>query len=565
MARGANPLLWREGMKQPIPPTGPACRLVPASYLVLLFWCAVRVATAGGVEGENAAVPLRAAFAVMYRPGPEDKLAWHPKPEAWPKDLHQLVPDYLEDAAILSLPPDTDMATRNGRPLFSFKGADVCESMGCGVPQVRVFIRIWSDGLFDEAHGSIGGFADGHAAWIPEQKGALPVALGERIEALIDRTKIVASALHRYALDHGQDFTTVIPPWLVMKTYLRKNRAPPSVCLVPSVAAVCRANREAVTVHLERAAAAKGCDFALDWKNRVVGELSHLSGMGVAWTNALCYGKYLEAIGDSSEAIEVYSNLFRASRHLIHDEIVMSSVIGIHIERSAVQALTALAVRHEDIVVPRKVANALKSLRKLKPRWDPVHIYVAAFKVKARFWKVVTHGDGAPELTEEDRRYVKRLFLDDRHLRDMRAHAKRMVSTLRLRPDKAYPRIKQLRHQALWSAVDGLAGVYGILVKVKAELGASQILVASLLHKIQKGTYPRRLSDMAYLFPDGIPRNPWNGQDYRYSSSDTDSVVTIFSPLDHRARSPVMSVSAFQRREGEFIRLGLEDKIRNDR
>ncbi len=548
-------------------------------HLVLLLCGLIRAESSGELADTNAAVHLRAAFAAMYVPTDVDSHVWQLKPDAWPQSLKQLVPQYLDDDALLTPPSGSGTRSPDGNGVFGYWGDEIGANPLSQTPHELNLFSLSDPTRESRVQWYIKGYADGHVEWAPYYR--KPVSPGTRrvVAALMRRARTVAVALHGYARDHGQDFTVRLSPWSVMKDYLSVGRASPSVALHPQVARVCVGNTEAVDWHLKRAAAAPTCDFGTGreqcptgfpehvWRTarlRVVGVPEYICRMQQLRVNAICYGKRLESAGDPAAAIHVYNHLFRAARRLVHEDVFDAWLAGLFAEMHAVHALAACAVRNDGVAeVAHAVLASLRTLRDAEPKRELSRLCLASFRADALLWQALREGTDVGPLTAERRRDIERLFSDPRDLRESAACVKRKASLMALPPSEAFPRLqKQRRRHLCFGACRHVSLTYERFIEADAELGASLVLVAAMLHKAESGAHPEVTRDLHPLFPEGFPRNPWSDRDYSYTLGRDGPTVTYVSPTQHFRRIPIFGVAGIRRREVEFTRLGLSDKIK---
>ncbi|MEW6357210.1 MAG: hypothetical protein AB1696_12850 [Planctomycetota bacterium] len=490
-------------------------------------------------QTDNAALQYWFAFYFMYDES-TDRGELTVGAEAWPSNLSELYPLYVNDPSLFFVTPGDvpkGILPHQIEQETHFKYSPSVLRRKSRPSEVCV-LRTKRDDYFGPVRGNIEGYADGHVEWKPRNReDGRPdaAALG------MDHARQLLAAMQRYEDDRRAKLQ-LRDPWSFICEELNAGTVPVAEARKPEIRPICEKNKRAVTEYLRKGASMTRCDFGLDYSRGLLMLLPHLAKTRQLARNAIAYGKLLEAERMPRQAVEVYCDVLTMGHHVAQDRLLVSALVGCDIAGTASAALRQL-LAHDP---PADACQA--ALARLSAMPDPYIELGPCFLLEAQLIRPMLFAAFAkepnPTVTKEDREEIRRLFKhdpattppgvnldDDEKMKEVvktsyQAYLERMemaaeivgepyptaVATLReMRKeidDSANPLIKAL--------VPDLVRMVTIAAQAQTRVRAAAILAAAALHRAKTRKYPETLDALKPYFPQGIPLDPMADKEFAY-------------------------------------------------
>ena len=307
---------------------------------------------------------------------------------------------------------------------------------------------------------------------------------------------------------------------------------------------------------LHQSAAKPKCQFGIDMSKYPAVDLSVLAPLRQMAKKTFLVALACERDADNLGAAEIYADLVTMGDHIAQEHVLIAGMTGVAIQRIAMEGTEGLLARSPS----RDAAACIEQRLSTLPPWAPR--LASACQSEAVAYGLWLQANPAEPLVSS----LTNLPADATP--EQRAAC--VAAAAGIYRDQT-ERWSKLLSQPYWQAREALVneearvdeligkaaadpaqfGAYGILriapsgkniakfaVLADARIAMTRIVCAATMHLTDKGAYPADILALAPYFPDGLPKDPFTGENFIYSLKDGLPQIIAAAPKELTANAP---------------------------
>jgi len=288
---------------------------------------------------------------------------------------------------------------------------------------------------------------------------------------------------------------------------------------------------------LHRGAQKSRCAFDVDYSDGPVTPLLHLPEILHLARRCVAAAKFAEFNGDPNEAAQIYADLMRMGQHVGQDPIMIGGAVGDSTQREVSEEIEGLLSREPP---PEAARTLFATLQDIEPRPFDLSAYLHAEAESCGNWLAQLPLEEFLTLSDHFKQYFEALPDDQRKeklaqwIDEYRAIMHSVAEIVKEPYYNSAPKVRKEEAQveklsedflrnpktgnplvSFW--ISPLETSARCFAQAEARLGMTKLACAAVLHYHEKGKYPESMDDLAEYFPDGLPKDPFTGENYTYT------------------------------------------------